>query len=462
MNGGDTDTGGAQVNPSTAPINTPGLRPVDAVVPDNDSDADSATTLTISHDDQPSPTLSSLPSTDSVSQPSEPTVRPIIPTPSSVSTSQFTPPAINAAPVSSLGTPSTQPSAPVVPPVGMQQPTATPIISPVPPAQSADQLISQTFASSTSSSQPTIATPVAPLQPSQPTQPLAAPSFSSQPAMQFPAASISSSSDDIILGPPAPSQKSKKNLIIAIVVALVAITVIVLLVIGIQSSSKNKQQYNAKNSREAFNRYANYVINGAESLDPLGEYNLFDIKDTSLHASIYQDNEPEDAVDISYATELFNNFKNSFGDQTESTKIIIDSYYDNLQLLSKIIEEGKVNANTYINSMSSLDQADIQKTIDETYSYYNSITANYADEYAIARKNLDNSIREWLLTDTTGCFDSQNHFTIDTCSSVNSNEFRTVEVNLNQLFNVIGDIEEGIVLNIWSINNILTEELHEK
>lgn len=414
MNGGDTDTGGAQVNPSTTPINTPGPRPVDAVVPDNDSDADSATTLTISHDDQPSPTLSSLPSTDSATQPSEPTMRPIIPTPSSVSTSQSTPPATNAAPVSSLGTPSTQPSTPVVPPVGTQQPTATPIAPPVSTAHSADQLISQTFASSTSSSQPTISTPVAPLQPSQPTQPLAAPSFSSQPAMQFPAASISSSSDDIILGPPASFQKSKKRpIIIGLVVIFVLVTFagIGLIISNMQPSVNPAKIQAIESIRTSFNSYANYLLYQTDSNSPIND-TIWSTEQMLFYLEGKSSSDIEsyfDKLESLYATfeKTYNENKELIGDE-ETYTYIINATLISMQVFKLYIETPNISRYAMTEMYFRLGTTEMISQINQMYAPFGLLNSSTAIKYRDLKNDMAASLGYLYDTyQTRGCINDR-------------------------------------------------------
>lgn len=193
MNGGDADAGGAQVNPSYTPSSTPGLRPDSSATQDTELD----TVLTISHD-QSSPDAPTQPNPQPLTTPST-TGIPTSPTPP-LSSSAY-------APVS---------QAQYTPPVPQS-------------SQSADQLISQTFAPSAPLGQPISMAPPMP-QSAQYAQPLPSSPFPPQPpTTQAPTQPTYSDNGDIIIGSPTP-QKSKKGLI-TILICLAALIIVVVAVL---------------------------------------------------------------------------------------------------------------------------------------------------------------------------------------------------------------------------------------
>lgn len=217
MNGGDTDTGGAKVNPN----NTPSLTPQ----PDTStaSDAEAESILTISHDDHPT-SVGPQP----ISQPAtaEPAVSP-------------TPP-VESAPSTTVSTPTTQPASSTmpVPPITnfpqsapqTPQPVGQPVAPVVTPANQ--------FASSTAT-----ALPPQPLTPSQ---------FPPQQPVQFPAQPISASSGDVVLDSSAP-KKSRKGLIIALILlAVLAIGAIIALVVFYSSRNSNSDGQSSQSDVEQF------------------------------------------------------------------------------------------------------------------------------------------------------------------------------------------------------------------
>lgn len=134
MNGGDTDTGGAQVNPSNTPPSNPDSRPMEPV----DSSMRDASLLSISHD-QLNPDINQQP----ISQPGVQVGAPV------------TPEAVTG-PIVSSPVPDATTSSTVVPHSA---------INANPQPQPADQLIAQTFASGGLPNQPgTVAPPYQPQQ----------------------------------------------------------------------------------------------------------------------------------------------------------------------------------------------------------------------------------------------------------------------------------------------------------
>ena len=217
MNGGDTDTGGAKVNPN----NTPSLTPQ----PDTSttSDAEAESILTISHDDHPT-SVGSQP----LSQPA--TIE---------STASPTPP-VQSVPSTTASTPTAQPASSTmpVPPITdfpqsapqTPQPVGRPVAPVVTPANQ--------FASSTAT-----ALPPRPLTPSQ---------FPPQQPVQFPAQPIPASSGDVVLDSSAPKKSRKGLIIVLILLAVLAIGAIVALVVFQSSRNGNSDDQSSQNNTEQF------------------------------------------------------------------------------------------------------------------------------------------------------------------------------------------------------------------
>lgn len=217
MNGGDTDTGGAKVNPN----NTPSLTPQ----PDTStaSDAEAESILTISHDDHPT-SVGSQP----ISQPT--TIE---------STASPTPP-VQSAPSTTVSTPTAQPASITtpVPPIAdlpqsapqAPQPVGQPVAPVVTPANQ--------FASSTAT-----ALPPQPLTPSQ---------FPPQQPVQFPAQPIPASSGDVVLDSSAPKKSRKGLIIVLILLAVLAIGAIIALVVFQSSYNDNSDSPSSQNDNGPF------------------------------------------------------------------------------------------------------------------------------------------------------------------------------------------------------------------
>lgn len=192
MNGGDTSTGGTQVNPSNTPSSTPTPQP--DIKPTSGTEA--ASILTISHEDHHS-TPDPQPA---ATQPITPPVTPTQPVSSPVAPAASTQPAQEVPPrVPTANPPQHTPLA--AQPTGQPSTPSTPLSSPATP----------TFASQ------------AP-QPGRSPQPLTSSLFPPQQPVQFPAQPISSDSGDVVLGTPTP-KKSKKGLIIVLILLVILIIV---------------------------------------------------------------------------------------------------------------------------------------------------------------------------------------------------------------------------------------------
>ena len=258
MNGGDTDTGGAKVNPN----NTPSLTPQ----PDTStaSDAEAESILTISHDDHPT-SVGPQP----ISQPA--TAEPAVPP---------TPP-VQSAPSTTVSTPTTQPASSTmpVPPITdfpqsapqTPQPVGQPVAPVVTPANQ--------FASSTAT-----ALPPQPLTPSQ---------FPPQQPVQFPAQPIPASSGDVVLDSSAPKKSRKGLIIVLILLAVLAIGAIVALVIFQASRTENSDSQSSQNNTEQFStkeevRKALWEFNELNYSPLIEEYSTFIGLTPDLKMSDYQ------------------------------------------------------------------------------------------------------------------------------------------------------------------------------
>ena len=216
MNGGDTDTGGAKVNPD----NTPSLTPQPNT--NTASDAEAESVLTISHDDHPT-SVGAQPAPQPAT--AEPTVSP-------------TPP-VQSAPSTTVSTPTTQPASSTmpVPPITdfpqsapqAPQPVGQPVAPVVTPANQ--------FASPTATTLPP--------------QPLTLPQFPQQP-VQFPAQSIPASSGDVVLGSSAPKKSRKGLIIVLILLAVLATGAIIALVVFQSSRNSNSDGQSSQNNTEQF------------------------------------------------------------------------------------------------------------------------------------------------------------------------------------------------------------------
>ena len=338
MNGGDTDTGGAQVNPSNTPPSNPGPRPVGPV----DPSAEDTSMLSISHDQQ-NPGVSQQP----------------IPQPG-VQASTTATPKVTADPIVSFPTPSTPNGA--VPnttslPTQVPYPAANINSQPQPQLQPADQLITQTFTTNSQPTQVATADPVTQYVQTPYPQRLA-PHFSNQPPIQL---SQSGNEGDIIINAPSTS-KSKRSLVIAGIALLISSVAacVILIIINLQTSNTNEQQHEATNYREAFNQYANHVLYGNDS-----STDILAKPDNVVNYAIWDASNNKDIAFFDKAKNRLNNFMEQDNeDLSETTNVLLQRYinvfdfyylynttskpsYD--MILEKYIQDGKDVATTYIN-----------------------------------------------------------------------------------------------------------------
>ena len=373
MNGGDTDTGGAQDNPNNLPPSNSGPQPVISA----NSDAEDASLLSISHN-QPDTTISTQLTPQVVTQPSS------LATPVQTAT---TPPTVDAsADNTSSPIPATAPSV-LRPSTGIPRP------------QSADQLIAQTF---TTNSQPTQAATANPITQyvQTPYPQRLAPHFSNQSPIQL---SQSGNEGDIIINAPSTS-KSKRSLAIAGIVLLISSVAacVILIIINLQTSNTNEQQHEATNYREAFNQYANHVLYGNDS-----STDILAKPDNVVNYAIWDASNNKDIAFFDKAKNLFDNFmKQDNEDLSETTNVILQRYvnvfdfyylynttskpsYD--MILEKYIQEGKDVATAYIN--------DSYKVFEDS--------SELAQIYGTNQKEVDLSILDQIdIAASNGCLKS--------------------------------------------------------
>ena len=354
MNGGDTDTGGTQVNPGVNPPSNPNSQPVGSAAPA----AEDASVLTISHD-QPSTSSPSQPASQSLPTP-QPTP---IPTPAPAPS-----PASSVPPVPPVNTPTPQslPVSPLHTPTTLNSPIPTqPQVTPQ-PLQPATPLSPAPF----SSQQPLSPSPFPPQQPiTQNNTP----------------AEYSTDNGDIILN--TPKKKNKKPLIIigGIMFLCICIGSIIALLLQNQASLNTD---GPTGIQAALNQFANYFFYGEENTDTKWEgFNKSIEKPIFYQKADYINSEHEYFETLeNYFNKLTTNIEAEQGSNEYISNLLSDynnmldlniNYYTSgiptrSSLLSKYVEGGENETKQYINERTK-PYENIKKLYD--LDFYDLITS---------------------------------------------------------------------------------------
>ncbi len=399
MNGGDTDTGGAQVNPSNTPPSNPGPRPVGPV----DPSAEDTSMLSISHDQQ-NPGAGQQP----ISQPG---VQASTPTTTGVAGPSVLPLASN---IPSSAIPNTTAS-----PTPVSYPAANINSQPQPQSQPADQLITQTFATSGQPTQTATVSPVTQyVQTSYPQQPVARPSVQYAP----------DDTGDIKLTSTHP-KKSKKGLIIGLIVfVIILITVGTIFVVSyIQSQSGANIHKDSVAIQNKFNKYANYVLYGEDSVEQIQDFkaeNVYAI-DENINNNSFLKN----------ANNLYSAFLEDF----------IGSDYDGKVSTSLLSTNEYYNFLIWKNDFSEIDKTELLQIYmdkglgvakDYIKNYYNDVDhsnslvelfAKYDSEYAIYM------VEEWAIYDEKGCRQDKSYDTTCIMNITNDEKIQNFAKHLYEL-----------------------------
>ena len=255
------------------------------------------------------------------------------------------------------------------------------------------------------------------------------------------------------------SEKAKRKsfpLIVALGVFLLVLGIGLFVFLAMRG--ENEQNIDSNGS---FMIYANYIINGTEVPNDLEDYDIFMTQESALNKAVNQ--RTGDVIDVDHAIELFNNFKQMYVTDDEISKSMIENYYNNLVFLNSILDDGGVYADAYIEKYAGLEVGAINDEIDATYDKYVSMNANLASDYAVLRRELDESIYDWLVMyDTNECFDQSKRFDVQACPAVESEEFSRIITNILELRPVVWELEESLVSDIWSIKIAIEGESYEE
>lgn len=341
MNGGDTDTGGTQVDPRVVPPSSSGSQPVESAAPA----AEDASVLTISHDQ---PSLSS--GQQSIPQPGVQASTPV--TPGATTSPAVSPPITNV-------------PGGVIPNTTVTTPPASyPTVASSTQPQPANQLIAQTF--TTDGQTPTAVRPI--FQHPQATQ-LHGPSPMSQYSIVQPQPAyepVTPNTNNITSNTP------KKNKKLFIIVGIIVLCVCIGLVIVMLFHNQALQMANSPiDARNAFNQYANYFLFGTDETNSKWIDSSIKEPESSFSKQIQSKVYNSDYSDR--LKEKFKSFKEVVGDEIDDsaskkneylglvdlndvllsfvTKYYSDSRLDQSNILFAYIEGGEDSANTHIRNV---------------------------------------------------------------------------------------------------------------
>lgn len=426
MNGGDTDTGGAQVNPSNTPPSNPGSQTMGAI----DSSIEDTSLLSISHD-QLNPNISQQPVPQPGIQASTPGI------PGVVTDSMVSPSATYASSNIALNTAAT--AAPV--------PHFT--INANPQSQSrsqlADQLISQTFSSGTPSVQSSPNVTTYKTHPPQPIQPDIILSASQQPTAQFSTQTSQFDDNDIVVNA-LPSKKSKKGLLIGFILVLAFVAIIGLLIVFVFSNNRNNT------AKGSFENFVVYLTGENDASKAISDFNANSIY--SIDKYYYSNNKEERQSYFGQLGQLWETFIENY--EPDEKEELVKEANDYLKVLRLYVDKGIIPGEKILEQFLKDGEDGVRSYFNDYYSSKNIISdlemhyLFYQDTYL---KDILNLIQLYYIN---GCIagDEVSEACIKEKSLYDSGEYNQMKKSIQSIHNFVDDTEKQV--------KITCEELIEK
>ena len=376
MNGGDTDTGGAQVNPNAIPTNTSSAQSMNSI----DSDAGDVSMLSIPHN-QSSANTASQPPQQSVAQPGG--VASIVGQTS------------GASPVSStVATTGQFPNATSVTASAPNQPlNYTSRLTPnlVSQSQSEDQLFSQTSAPSNPPTQPNLNTPSY--------------QYKQQSIVQSTTQPTLSNSEDIILSKPSHMEpkKSKIFVIVAIVIGIGILATCIYFVIANINQFNNDSIHN--NMHTSLNRYVNYLLYESDSDSSInGDIDWFTNK---IEEKLATDDDTEKKDYIDKLNTLYEDFMTAFSEDTsfmssddydyEFYNNLVNGVKDSLSVLGQYISTKNLSTDEMVKMYFQMGGDELLDYVKTYYIEFTESSSGMLRRYGLFKSDIATTIRELII-----------------------------------------------------------------
>lgn len=278
----------------------------------------------------------------------------------------------------------------------------------------------------------------------------------------------SGASGDIVL---AGAEKKKPKLSTIIIVALAVLFAVVILVLAITRTIGGGGGGNIKNTREAFNRYANYYLYGEDKTDDvMAEYSKS--SESFFEEYIYgEDTAPDYMKNIQdffgSFYDLYNNDMNNLGEMDENnSKEYVDEYFQELKLVTEYYSGKNLTISDVLGFYLSGDRQGAAKSIEDYYTTYKEIGRIHdVDFYDLVTKVALDELTLVGEYKSAGCIADE---TIDYECVVNNN-IREKNSNLVNTINesrwntqrFLYTLESDLYGGVFYMNTMLNEEAVE-
>ena len=275
-------------------------------------------------------------------------------------------------------------------------------------------------------------------------------------------------SDDIIIPPSEPAQpKNKKPLIIgAIIVAGVA--VIAGLIFLLTGSLRGSAPVEATDAKGKFNIYANYLLFGTDSKDPIPDYNpeeLYTFESVFNQIEKFHNGTDEtitietNETNSQYINKLknvFDDFYNTYSTETSEIAGDISEYKESIDFI-----------HAYVNFIPPSDE-DILATTDsdfkELYQVFYDLGSDIGEDYGDYNvKNAEAIVELAKIYEEAGCDFNQDVETAITClenaniseeSITKLDEIDTILLdNESKMATIVSDSADDFIDQCWSVKN---------
>ncbi len=231
-------------------------------------------------------------------------------------------------------------------------------------------------------------------------------------------------SDAIIANTPIEQPKrSKKGLTIGIAIgSIVLFSLLLIVILTVRKSnndtSKLTQASIKSETKELFYSYANFILSGKDSKEPVTLDNI----NYSSYAYLKNINTAAGLYNQSYANELserFSNFaqkaKQDYGEEKGQIISMIDNYIELLTFIKSNPSRKELSTNTIVNTYLNDGESSAKNKIDSILSEYSKDNDIYKPFYEARRKSYESIIFHLKTLKENGCI--KNSSINETCAS---------------------------------------------
>lgn len=250
-------------------------------------------------------------------------------------------------------------------------------------------------------------------------------------------------SGDVIL---APEKKSHKKWIIIGVIALVVVVVLVVMFLIPRGGANLKG-----NGKEAFNRYANYLLYGNDSTAAIsGEY---DEGFRSKLNKVLDDEVNSSSTFAKNIETLWGDFMGKSNNFTVSDDLTRDSYNERVGFIATYLENySNMDGEKLMQLVQNGSEKKVEQSINDYFSLFNNYNFDEANTYKEEGRSLYNRIVEWARSlKEAGC-NTDEAMDGEECNSIYDSGENDVLNSLSITEGAVNSVADYLVKNVWAIS----------